>query len=262
MPFVVFFVVLAANVQLLPAPRDASLQNLRVMTWNVHMGYDDQGRFNPEEIVDVIAEQQPDVLVLNEVDRGWLLSGGHDLLTILADELQLEHTFGAAADAIWGNAILSRHPILDPTVSLLPGDAPMDRGLITAKIDIGGAPLGIIATHFHHLHDSEEDDAIRRLQAEMIAESALSLEQRSIPVVILGDLNATPGSRALEPLVRYSDLVAEASSGAFLPTFPAVAPVEQIDHILGSPGIGASNLDIPRTTASDHLPIAVTIDAS
>ena len=44
-----------------------------------------------------------------------------------------------------------------------------------------------------------------------------------------------------------------------LPTSPADAPDEQIDHLLVSPDIQVTDVAAPRTTASDHLPVAATL---
>lgn len=257
LPFVVAFVLLAGQGRVLPVPFDASLERVRVMTWNVAMGYDIDGTFVPEDIVDEVRRQQPDILVLNEVDRGWLLAGGHDLMRMLANELQLEYSFGPAADALWGNAILSRYPIEDVEVEILPGDAAMNRGYIAAQITVGDEQLGLIGTHLHHLEDG---DRIRKAQAEQLAAAARALQTGGIPVLILGDLNAVPGSDPLSPLADFVDLVALAADGTPTPTFPSTDPLEQIDHVLGSPGITATELDIPTLTVSDHLPIAVTLN--
>lgn len=257
-PFVVFFVVLAANVQLLPVPRDASLQNLRVMTWNVHMGFDNDGKFNPNVIADFIASDAPDVLVLNEVDRGWLLSGGHDLLGVLSQNLQLEYSFGLAGDAVWGNAILSRFPIEKVQVTQLLGDAPMHRSMMSAEIVVGADRLGVVATQLHHLEE-DEDKAIRLVQAQQLAEAAKEVQLRGIPVLIMGDFSSVPGSGPLAQLHAFTNLVSLASGRPDTPTFPSTGPFLQYDHILGTPGLTATDLHVPMTSASDHLPVALTI---
>ncbi|MCI4064699.1 hypothetical protein MRQ36_19845 [Micromonospora sp. R77] len=42
-------------------------------------------------------------------------------------------------------------------------------------------------------------------------------------------------------------------------TSPADRPREQIDHVLVSPGVTATDATAPPGTASDHLPVAVTL---
>ncbi len=257
-PFVALFVLMASTLSVPPARTSASLDDVRVMAYTVRMGFDVEGRFSAERLAAAIRAEDPDVVVLNEVDRGWAITGGHDLLEILANSLRMEHVFAPAADAIWGNAILSRHPILDPEVVELPLPDPavMRRSALTATIDLGGGErLGVVATHL----SAEEDESSARLaQAELLAELAREFELFTIPVVIAGDLNAEPGDPELEPLADFVDAVASAAGGP-VATFPSQAPTRHIDHVLVSPGFIGTDASIVRTTASDHLPVAVTV---
>src|SRR3546814_5505205 len=59
-------------------------QGLRVVAWNLRMGYGMDGEFDPRAVAAQIADQAPDVVLLSEVDRAWLLNGGQDQLAILA----------------------------------------------------------------------------------------------------------------------------------------------------------------------------------
>src|SRR3546814_18002779 len=77
------------------------------------MGYGMDGEFDPRAVAAQIADQDPDVVLLSEVDRAWLLNGGQDQLAILARLLDMEAHFGPAADAVWGDAILTDLPVED-----------------------------------------------------------------------------------------------------------------------------------------------------
>ena len=79
--------------------------------------------------------------------------------------------------------------------------------------------------------------------------------------VIMGDLNAEPDSPVLG-LARNAGLLDAfelAGSGDGF-TFRSDDPYQRIDYILLSPDWSASEFQIPDSTASDHLGIAVTID--
>ncbi len=258
-PFVALFVLMASTLSV-PAPRASStLDDLRVMTYNVRMGFDVEGRFNTEQLAAVIRSQNADIVVLNEVDRGWLLTGGHDTLELLSNSLQMDHVFAPAADAIWGNAVLSRFPLTAPQITELPLDVGvMRRSALSVTVDLGGGEqVGVIATHLSAM-DSETVD--RQLQAELLVKLGREFELRGIPVIIAGDLNAVPGADELQALLSFVDAVAVASDGRMnLATYPSQAPSIQIDHILVSNGFTARDLVIPQTTASDHLGVAVTI---
>lgn len=239
-----------------PRPAGEAALPLRVMLYNVHMGYGTAGRFDTAALADVIRAEDPDVVVLNEVDRGWLLNGGHDVLGLLADDLGYAGVFGPAADEVWGNAVLSRYPLRDlGTVELPRGGAPMVRSATAVALELSdGSELGIIGTHLHHV---EEDAEIRRPQAGTVAALAGEMAREGMPVAVLGDLNAEPGAPELEPL--YEVLEDGVTPLGEVATFPSDDPVEHIDHILVTPGLVSENLSVPRTGASDHLPVAVTL---
>jgi endonuclease/exonuclease/phosphatase family metal-dependent hydrolase len=81
--------------------------------------------------------------------------------------------------------------------------------------------------------------------------------------VILGDLNSMPDS-AEQALLREAGLLDAfmlASDGLGKGyTSPADKPVQRIDYIWLSPDLSAREFQIPQSTASDHLGIAVAID--
>jgi endonuclease/exonuclease/phosphatase family metal-dependent hydrolase len=226
---------------------------LRVAAFNVHSGYDVEGRFDPEAVAEVLLAEDVDLVVLNEVDRGWLLEGGHDLLTLLGDRLRMpERAFAPAADEVWGNAILSRVPLSDVRVERLPsGGAPMDRSLISAVVEVGpGRPLAIVGAHLHHVTDEPD---VRLAQARSIA-AVSRLHSRDLPVAVLGDLNAPRDATELEPLGFLTDAVPGGT-----PTFPADDPQRRLDHVLMTPQVSASDRSIPETAVSDHRPVIVTL---
>jgi endonuclease/exonuclease/phosphatase family metal-dependent hydrolase len=248
----------AVGALLVPAateagPRAPSDGPVRVAIYNVHSGFDVHGRFDPDALADVLLASGADVVVLNEVDRGWLLEGSHDLLRLLADRTGMEATFAPAADDVWGNAILSRHPIRDVVVSRLPrGGAAMNRSLISGVLELGpGSELAIVGTHLHHV---EAEPEIRLAQARAVAAEVARLRSRGFPVVVLGDLNAPYDAPELEPLRFLDDAVPGDQ-----PTWPADAPTLRLDHVLITPDLEPSDPEIVATTASDHLPVIVTL---
>lgn len=230
---------------------------VRVMTYNVHVGFDTQGRFDVEGLAEVIAATGAEVIVLNEVDRGWFLNGAHDTMALLAAEVGLPYVWTPAADEVWGNAILSRYPIRDTTSEFLPrGGVPMRRSVLAAVIDVGGdQQLAVVGTHLHHL---EADSDVRRPQVEAVASIAETLVANGFPTVVLGDMNAEPGADELRPFEAAGLSEAVTPLGRVL-TFPSWDPDEHIDHVFVGPRLSASDLEVPRSEASDHLGVAVTL---
>jgi endonuclease/exonuclease/phosphatase family metal-dependent hydrolase len=75
-------------------------------------------------------------------------------------------------------------------------------------------------------------------------------------------MNATPESEEIAAMTRAGLVSAQDEAGdPGLKTFPSDAPDRRIDYVFGSNGITFSNFRIPRTTASDHLPLLVTVAA-
>ncbi|MFP5309365.1 MAG: endonuclease/exonuclease/phosphatase family protein [Actinomycetes bacterium] len=235
-----------------PSTLTAGEPALRVHLHNVHMGIDTRGRFVPAELAAVVRTERPDVVVLNEVDRGWLLQGGHDLLGLLAARIGLPHVaFAPAADEVWGNAVLSRWPISSESVVTLPvGGVPMRRSALEVTIASPHGDVVLLATHLHHLDDEPD---VRLAQARAVAE--LVAARDGTPVIVAGDLNAQPGDPELAPLEA---LVADLT-GRPDPTFPSWDPQWRIDHVLGTPGLTGVDATVPRSEASDHLGVAVTV---
>jgi endonuclease/exonuclease/phosphatase family metal-dependent hydrolase len=227
---------------------------VRIALANLRMGYDVDGRFAVAEMAEVLRAQRPDVVVLNEVDRGWLITGGHDVLALLASELELPYAFAPAADDIWGNALLSRHPLSEFRVERLPATgAAMPRSSFSAVLDLPqGQQLAVIGTQ---LTMAERLPGLRQRQARTVAARAASMRERGLPVVLAGGLNAEPDAAEValfEPLLG-------SAVPAGTPTYPAPAPDQQTDHVLVSPDLEVDAVHVPDVTVSDHRPVFVTL---
>ncbi|HMF59696.1 MAG TPA: endonuclease/exonuclease/phosphatase family protein, partial [Vicinamibacterales bacterium] len=98
----------------------AAVRPLRIVTWNIERGV----RFN--KIVAALKALEPDVVLLQEVDRGCKRSGKVDVARELGHALGMNWVTGGEfqeigeangnAPAVTGQAILSRSPISDPEV--------------------------------------------------------------------------------------------------------------------------------------------------
>lgn len=258
-PFIALLVLLASTTSV-PAPRaDASLDDVRILTYNIHYGFNDAGEFDPDTIAAVIRSENPDVVVLNEVDRGWMLTGGHDALESLSNRLGMQHLFAPSADLVWGNAVLSRLPLVDPVLTPLPNEDPavIGRSALSVTVDLGdGDLLGLVATQFSNYRDEEVS---REGQARIVAELARDFELRNMPVAIVGDLNAAYTDPEMAPLRDFVDAAALAGGGVPPLTYPSRAPERQSDHILVSHGFVATDLAVVGGSASDHFAVAVTL---
>jgi len=227
---------------------------IRVMDYNVHNGFNTTGRLDMEAVAEVIEASGADVVGLQEISRGWLIWGGVDMLAWLSQRLDMPYVSGPTSDAQWGNAILSRYPILSAETFPLPPDSLLlRRGVIVAQIDVGRGNLTLIDTHLAHRGKNRE---IRELQAAELTRAWGG----TAATVIVGDMNATPDSNAMQILSGSGLVNVAAEMGRpQVYTSPAENPRRQIDYIWASPDLRFSDLEIPQTTASDHLPVVATI---
>ena len=231
---------------------------IRVMSYNIHQGFGTSGDLDMEALALAIEAERPDVVALQEVSRGWMVNGSVDTMEWLSQRLEMPYVWGPAADSVWGNAILSHLPVTEVEHHSMPNNSElvMDRGFLWVVLDTGqGTRLRVIATHFH----SGEGDSDLRLPQSL---AVLKRWQNETRTILLGDFNGSPESREIQAIVnggfRDAFVVAEAAGPGF--TFASDDLVERIDYIFVTPDLAARDYSARVTQASDHLPIAVTVD--
>lgn len=244
-----------ASVPAIDPPRPGTSDTLTVVQLNLRSGFDAEGRFAVGRAAATLRDLDADVVLLSEVDRGWLLHGGHDVLRLLAAELGLATVFAPAADEVWGNAVLSRYPLEEITVERLPrGNAPMTRSQLAAVVALTeDARIAVVATHLSLRVGPE--DGTRLAQARAVAATVARFRERGLPVVVGGTLNA-PGDSAeletFEPLAR--PLLPPGT-----PSWPADEPTEERNHLLASDELRRLEVGVVDVRVSDHRPLLVTL---
>jgi endonuclease/exonuclease/phosphatase family metal-dependent hydrolase len=237
---------------------------LAVATFNIHHGVGIDGRLDLIRTAEVIAATGAALVGLQEIDRHWSgRSGWEDQPARLAERLGMHVAFAPAIDLAgpdhpegprrqYGNALLSAHPILSWSGTRLPGSGEREpRSLLEADVDVDGERARVAVTHLQNRAPAE-----RLVQARWVAEA---LAVAAAPVVLLGDMNAQPGSATLEVLTaRLVDAWPVAGSGAGL-TFDAATPHARIDYVLTAPDLVAERAWVVPGGASDHLPVAAAL---
>jgi endonuclease/exonuclease/phosphatase family metal-dependent hydrolase len=243
---VVPLVVLATTPT--PAANEDPVNTFRVMTYNIHQGFNAGQIPSLDSLVDVISRESPDVLVLQEVVRGWMIDEQHDALGVLSERLGLPYVFGPNIGDLYGNAILSRFPMADVKrihFAVEPSLKHQPRGAI-------GVRIGDVLVVTTHLDDIADSSSIRQEQVRAIL-SAWSGERTAL---IAGDMNAQPGDleMGLFGEAGYGDLGEPAG-----PTTIMDDPPKRIDYIWGI-GVISSNVHTVRApSASDHMALVVTV---
>jgi endonuclease/exonuclease/phosphatase family metal-dependent hydrolase len=169
---------------------------LCILTYNIHYALGMDGRRDARRIAEVIHQIGPDVVGLNEVHHPFISTeGGRPMLAEIADALGMHCVFGSphpivakiGAAAPYGNALLSRHPLLNPCTYRLPAPEPHDsRGAVSAEIMVSDAVrLNCYVTHLDHLSES-----LRLQQTDFL----LAVLRHSPADILLGDFNAVAPS--------------------------------------------------------------------
>jgi endonuclease/exonuclease/phosphatase (EEP) superfamily protein YafD len=136
------------------APGAGPGRPVRVMSYNLHFGFDVRGWSDLEAVARAIEAAGAEVVGLQEVSRGWYVNGSTDMLGWLQRRLRMPYArFAGASDGIWGNAVLSRHPIVADRVVALPSEGiPLRRNALRVELDLGaGRRLRVVVTHLHHV---------------------------------------------------------------------------------------------------------------
>ncbi len=214
--------------------------DIRVVNFNTHRSFGGIGTVAAE-----ISALDPDIVLLQEVDRFHGRTGGVDQVAYFADALGMESAFGAnvtSGSGQYGTAILSRFKILNNENYLLP-NAPggEQRGLLRAGVEIGGQEVRIYTTHLQNKLVS-----LRESQARYVA-NILASEQ--LPIILGGDMNATANTATLAPLrAQVVDVWESVGSGP-----EGTGPNgSRIDFLLASPAIVPQRAQALRSAISDH----------
>ena len=229
-----------------PGSGYADSDGLSVVAYNIRQGFGVEGRFDLEAVARTLEDNPADVIALQEVGRGWVISGAIDTLTWLSQRLDMPYAYGPAAADLWGNAVLTRLPMRSAVHHFdNPGRIP--RGAVEVEVDAPGLTYTVINTHLDHATDGgpTREDQARTL---------LDVWGGRSHTVLVGDMNAEAGERSMQQLFQVGFLDPDADGP---PTFPESA--RRIDYVLHTPDLAAVEVRRPVTAASDHEPVWVKL---
>lgn len=224
---------------------------LALATWNIHRGIGRDGAPNLSRIAQVIGEMGTDLIGLQEVENpaGPGDRGLQVLETVTGMDLVTGPTMRRETGD-YGNALLTRLPILEVERHDISVRRREPRGLLIAHLDWRGERLQVAVTHLG-LRPGE-----RRRQVRTLIEHLTGKDRT--PLILMGDFNEWLfWGRPLRWLHRHFGY---APSPA---TFPSRWPLLRLDHILVDPPQrlgGKAVFNSPRARkASDHLPLTAIL---
>lgn len=227
-----------------------------VASYNIHRCIGTDRRYDAVRVAAVLREMGPDILALQEVEnRG---DETHDSLQLefLAQSLGQQPIPGLRLVRHWaeyGNALITRFPILDIQRHNISVTWREPRGALDVTLDVDGQPVRVLATHLGL-------GRIERRHQSMQMARLIDEGDPALPCLVLGDMNEWyPGSRHLAWLHTRLGKTTHA------PSFPSRWPFLTLDRLWLRPAKALLKVGIHRSElarrASDHLPLIAEIDS-
>jgi endonuclease/exonuclease/phosphatase family metal-dependent hydrolase len=161
---------------------------LTLVSYNIHSGIGTDGRFDLHRVGEVLREVNADIIALQEVGDFRGKTSREDQPEHLAELLGLHMAFGPNVvrnGRRYGNAILSRLPILKSKNYDLSVQRREPRGALRCDLDLGeGRQLHVFCLHLG-LSIGER----RAQEALLLSSDILRDAVRKDPVVVCGDFN-------------------------------------------------------------------------
>ena len=237
----------------------ARRRTIRVMTYNIHVGVGMDKKLDLARIAGVINQQHPDLVGLQEVDRGVERTQRIDEISELAKLTKMEYAFAfnlKYQGGQYGVAILSKFPILATDHHLYLNTREAERrGFIRAEVRIGGRLINFVTTHLDYQY---EDGRVYETQQLLAA-----MKDVKGPLIVVGDFNDVPTGQAYK-LMRdsFDDAWSATRPNDEGFSYPTDKPAKRIDYIFmrQADGIKAKRAGIPETLASDHVPVVADLE--
>ena len=229
------------------------------MTYNIHSGVGMDKKLDLQRIADLINHERPDLVGLQEVDRGVKRTEARDEIVELAGMTHMDYAFGHNLDfqgGKYGVAILSRFLILQPEHREFENKREAERrGMLRVEMDVDGRRVNFVTTHL----DFQNDDG-RLFETQQLLKF---LENVRGPLVVVGDWNDEPTGGAYKlMLTKFADSWLDSRAKGQGLSYPADKPVKRIDYIFyrTEDGLSAKKTWVINTQASDHVPLVAELE--
>jgi vancomycin resistance protein VanJ len=232
----------------------AAPADLRVVSYNTYVATPDASH-----VVDLVAETDPDIVLLVEV----FPSRQAELEEAFATTLP--HTTTVQSEGVGGVMVASRHPIVEvDRVPVVDGA----RSSVRVVLDVDGVAVQVVPVHLRSPCVACGDSVADRLSLEgrsREAEMAAVLEvlDPELPTIVGGDFNSTERSLPYRELVGagFDDPQRAAGRGPGF-TWPVGSdvlpgPVVRIDWLM-SRGLDPVAAWVAPSGPSDHHPVVAT----
>ena len=222
---------------------------LKLMSYNIRNAKGMDNVRNVQRIANVIINEMPDVVAIQEIDSMTTRSNQTYVLGEIAERTQMYANYAPAISfqgGKYGIGILSKEKPLSIKTYPLPGREE-ERMLMVAEFE----DYFFACTH---LSLTEED---RLASLDIFKRSA---ETSNKPFFLAGDLNDTPDSKFIQGLQKDFQVLTSTKAS----TYPSTEPKETIDYIAAwkptnTSFAALSSQVVEEPLASDHRPISVNL---
>lgn len=218
---------------------DVEIKMLQANVWG--------GNTDTEMLIELIAAEQPDIVILQEVTNLWVAA---------MDELQAvyPHRYEVPRNDAFGIAIYSREPLLSVEALKSP---PFGHPSLFVRQSLHDTIVTYVSTHPIPPIGKSGFDA-RNEQLASIAEVTSAI---SGPTILVGDLNTTMWGHHYDELEDATGLVNARRGFGVIPTWPTQMPFAMIpiDHCLVSDDFAVRDVRSGSDIGSDHLPLIVEL---
>ena len=237
-----------------------SPDGVRVVTYNIRAGLD-----GLDHVAEDLRALQPDLVALQEVERGIARSRSEDQAGHLGAALDLHSAFAGSFEVDGGEhgiAILSRWPIQSTEILELPrGAGRWSRVALIAHVE---TPHGVVCFTCIHLARPwgwPFSNTTTRLQ--QIDAMRVRLRNESVPRIVAGDFNSFPVSLEGWSLTRELDHAWHPWRDGWGTSFSLEAiglwGAVKIDHIFHGPRWGSAGTWVAPQGASDHRAVVADL---
>lgn len=232
---------------------------MRVLSYNIHKGIGGRDRrYGIDRILEVIEEENPDLICLQEVDREVRRSKNHDQPKLLAEYFKAtEKLFQLNVrlkNGGYGNLMLSRWPFQSHHQISLQLNRKKRRG---AQIAVVETPEGLFHLVNWHLGLAEKE---RHWQVNHLFTHPLFRESEHLPTLVVGDYNDWRNTLADGPF-QSNDFHQVTAPISRFRSFPAYMAVGSLDKGFYKGNITIRHAKVVRSRqakiASDHLPLVI-----
>lgn len=241
-PVMAFLLIALAFVWPKPYQELPETGRLRLATYNIHYGYDDDWHYTLEAIAETIRAEDCDVVALQEVDTGRLTSYGVDNAYYLSRRLKMQVAYLPTVEHLTGIALLYRGPKVAEEGRLI-SSLQEQTGIMHVPLSVGGNMMHAFAIW---MGLSKEDTQ------KQISEALAFISDRT-PASFGGDFNATSESAVAQSIraAGFIDSFEALGIEPAPPTSPAIEPKERIDFIWLR-GLTPAMAWVSDSLASDH----------